>query len=64
MKQKIYYLSDETIQQISAIANLRSMKNNAVITVAVRNLYDSLFHGPSDVTMGEAEKATSGEKNV
>lgn len=64
MKQKIYYLSDETIQQISAIANLRSMKNNAVVTVAINNLYNSLFHGPSDVTMGEAEKATAGEKNV
>ena len=64
MKQKIYYLSDETIRQIESIARLREMKNNAIVTLAIRNLYNSLFHGPSDVTIGEAEKATKGEKNV
>ena len=64
MKQRNFYLSDETIRQIEAIVKLRTMKYNAVITVAVDNLYSSLFHGPSDVTMGEAEKATEGEKNV
>ena len=64
MKQRNFYLSDETIRKIEAIVKLRTMKYNAVITVAVDNLYNSLFHGPSDVTMGEAEKATAGEKNV
>lgn len=61
MKQKNYYLSDETIQKIDAIAKLRDMKKNAVVAVAVRNMYNSLFHGPSDVTIGEAEQATKGE---
>ena len=65
MKQRSYYLSDETIQQIAAIARLRdNLKYNAVVTVAVRDLYDRLFHGPSTVTIAQAEKATEGEKNV
>ena len=59
--QRSYYLSDETIRQINEISSLRYMKNNAVITLAVRELYNQLFHGPSDVTIEQAEKATAGE---
>ena len=63
MKKQInYYLSTETVMQIKAISELRDMKHNAVVALAVRELYNRLFHGPSTVTIEQAEKATSNEQ--